>query len=257
MCRHIAWIGAPRTLAALILDPPHGLLTQSYAPREQRHGRVNADGFGVGWYAPDVRSEPARYRRGQPIWTDTSFASLAGVVSSGLVLAAVRSATPPFPSDEAGAAPFTAGRWLFSHNGAVADFPRAAVELRSRLPAAAAAGIEDTSDAALLWALLRHRVEAGEALPAALTAVVADAIAAGGGRLNLLATDGRRVVATTYGDTLFTRKETDGVLVASEPSDDLPGWERVPDRCLVVATATSLDVSPLPATLATPTGDRR
>lgn len=256
MCRHLAWIGRPRTLASLVLDPPFGLLRQSYAPREQRHGRVNADGFGVGWYAPDVRSEPARYRRGLPIWTDASFASLAGVVSSGLVLAAVRSATPPFPSDEAGAAPFSAGRWLFSHNGAVADFARASVELRSRLPAAAAAGIEGPSDAALLWALLRHRAEEGESLPAALTGVVVDAVAAGGGRLNLLATDGQAVAATTYGDTLFTRRETDGVLVASEPSDDLPGWERVPDRCLVVVTATSLDVSPLPAHLATPTGDR-
>ena len=73
---------------------------------------------------------------------DGAWRVVAGVVSSGLVLAAVRSATPPFPSDEAGAAPFTAGRWLFSHNGAVAEFARASVELRSRLPAAAAPGIE-------------------------------------------------------------------------------------------------------------------
>ena len=256
MCRHLAWIGRPRTLASLVPDPPHGLLAQSYAPREQRHGRVNADGFGVGWYAPGMRREPARYRRGQPIWTDASFASFAGVVSSSVVLAAVRSATPPFPSDEAGAAPFTAGPWLFSHNGRVDDFARAALELRSRLPAAAAAGVEGPSDAALLWAMFRHRLESGQALPSALTAVVADAVRAGGGRLNLLATDGQTVAATTYGDTLFTRRDTDGVLVASEPSDDLPGWERVPDRCLGVVPAPSLDVSPLPAHLTTPTGDR-
>jgi gamma-glutamyl hercynylcysteine S-oxide hydrolase len=256
MCRHLAWIGRPRTLASLVLEPPHSLLRQSYAPREQRHGRVNADGFGVGWYAPDVRREPARYRRGQPIWTDASFASLAGVVSSGVVLAAVRSATPPFPSDEAGAAPFTAGPWLFSHNGRVADFAQAAPEMRSRLPAAAAAGVEGPSDAALLWAMLRHRLESGQVLPAALTAVVADAVAAGGGRLNLLATDGRSIAATTYGDTLFTRRDDDGVVVASEPYDDQPGWERVPDGCLVAATATRLDVSPLPAHLTTPAGDR-
>lgn len=256
MCRHLAWTGLPRTLASLVLDPPNALLRQSYAPREQRHGRVNADGFGVGWYVPDVRPEPARYRRGQPIWTDASFASLAGVVFSGVVLAAVRSATPPFPSDEAGAAPFTAGPWLFSHNGAVADFDRAAPDLRSRLPAAAAAGVEGPSDAALLWAMLRHRLESGQAMPDALTAVVADAVAAGGGRLNLLATDGQSVAATTYGDTLFTRLDNDGVVVASEPFDDQPGWERVPDRCLVTATATSLDVSPLPAHLTTTDGDR-
>lgn len=256
MCRHLAWIGRPRTLASLMLDPPHGLLRQSYAPREQRYGRVNADGFGVGWYAPDVRSEPARYRRGQPIWTDASFASLAGVVSSGVVLAAIRSATPPFPSDEAGAAPFTAGPWLFSHNGRVDDFPHAELELRSRLPAAAAARIEGPSDAALLWALLRHRLDSGQALPEALVAVVADAVAAGGGRLNLLATDGQAVAATTYGDTLFTRRDNDGVVVASEPFDDQPGWERVPDRCLVVASSTSLDLSPLSAHLTTSAGDR-
>jgi gamma-glutamyl hercynylcysteine S-oxide hydrolase len=256
MCRHLAWIGRPRTLAALLLDPPHGLLRQSYAPREQRHGKVNADGFGVGWYAPDVRREPARYRRAQPIWTDASFASLAGVVSSRTVLAAIRSATPPFPIDEAGAAPFTAGPWLFSHNGRVDDFPRASLELRSRLPAAAAAGVEGPSDAALLWALLRHRLELGQPLPDALTAVVSDAVAVGGGRLNLLATDGQTVAATTYGDTLYTRRDDDGVLVASEPTDDLPGWERVPDRSLVVATPSTCDVTPLAASLNAPIGDR-
>jgi glutamine amidotransferase len=256
MCRHLAWIGRPRTLGAIVLDPAHSLLRQSYAPREQPRGRVNADGFGVGWYAPEVRPEPARYRRAQPIWTDASFASLAGLVSSGVVLAAVRSATAPFPSDEAGAAPFTAGRWLFSHNGAIADFAHASLELRSRLPAAAAAGVEGPADAALLWALLRHRLELGQALPDALTAVVSEADAAGGGRLNLLATDGQTVAATTYGDTLYTRRDSDGVLVASEPSDDLPGWERVPDRCLVVATASTCDVSALPDHLTTRIGDR-
>jgi glutamine amidotransferase len=256
MCRHLAWIGRPRTLASLVLDPPHGLLRQSYAPREQRHGKVNADGFGVGWYVPDVRREPARYRRAQPIRTDASFASFAGVVSSAVVVAAVRSATPPFPSDEAGAAPFTAGPWLFSHNGRVANFARASLELRSRLPAAAAAGVEGPSDAALLWAMLRHRLESGQALSDALTAVVADAVAAGGGRLNLLASDGQAVAATAYGDTLFTRLDDDGVVVASEPYDNEPGWERVPDRCLVVATSTRLDISPLPAHLTTPAGDR-
>lgn len=256
MCRHLAWIGRPRTLASLVLDPPYGLLRQSYAPREQRHGTVNADGFGVGWYVPDVRREPARYRRGRPIWTDASFASLAGVVSSGCVLGAVRSATAPFASDEAGAAPFTAGRWLFSHNGALADFGRASVELRSQLPAAAAAAIECPTDAALLWALLRHRLEGGQDLPAALGAVVGLAAAAGGGRLNLLATDGETVAATTYGDTLYTRREPDGVLVASEPGDDRPGWEPVPDGHVVVATPSSTNVFPLTADPMTTTGDR-
>ena len=63
MCRHLAYLGPPVTLASLLYDPPHSLLRQSWAPRMQRHGTVNADGYGVGWYQPDVRPEPARVRR--------------------------------------------------------------------------------------------------------------------------------------------------------------------------------------------------
>ncbi len=51
MCRHLAWLGAPRSLGELLLQPEHGLLVQSYAPRRQRHGRMNADGWGVGFFA--------------------------------------------------------------------------------------------------------------------------------------------------------------------------------------------------------------
>jgi glutamine amidotransferase len=260
MCRHLAWLGAPRTLAALVLDPPFSLLHQSFAPREQAHGKVNADGYGVGWYSREVRPEPARLRRGQPIWTDRSFASLAPLVSSGCVLAAVRSATAPFPVDEAGAAPFTAGPWLFSHNGALDDFTAHAVVLRELLPPVAAAAVETPSDAALLWALTRHRLESGASLGEALASVVSDVTGVTTGRMNLLLTDGTAVAATTYGDTLVTRREPDGALVASEPVDDEPGWERVPDASLVVVTADAHTVTPLPSlhtTAPTRTGDTR
>ena len=256
MCRHLAWVGAPRTLAEVVLDPPFGLLRQSYAPREQRHGTVNADGFGVGWYAPEVRSEPARYRRGQPLWTDRSFASMAPVVRSGCILAAVRSATHPFASDEAGAAPFTAGRWLFSHNGALEHFADAAPELRAHLPARVSATVEAPTDSALLWAMTLHRLESGEPMASALAGVVNDTLAVTGGRVNLLLTDGHAVAATVVGDTLYTRSDAGGVLVASEPTDDDGGWEAVPDSTVLVVTADSLDTSPLHLHTA-PTGGQR
>jgi gamma-glutamyl hercynylcysteine S-oxide hydrolase len=49
VCRHLAWLGVRRSLSELVLEPAHGLLVQSYAPRRQAHGRVNADGWGVGF----------------------------------------------------------------------------------------------------------------------------------------------------------------------------------------------------------------
>ena len=36
MCRHLAYLGPPTTLAELLLHPPHSLLRQSWAPRRQR-----------------------------------------------------------------------------------------------------------------------------------------------------------------------------------------------------------------------------
>src|SRR5436305_1110336 len=109
MCRHLAYLGAPRTLQDLLLAPPHSLLHQSWAPRLQRHGTVNADGFGAGWWDPHRRTEPARYRTTTPMWADRSFASIAGVIEAGAVMAAVRSATPPLPVEATGCAPFASG----------------------------------------------------------------------------------------------------------------------------------------------------
>ena len=67
MCRHMAYLGPPASLRDLIIEPPYGLARQAWAPRRQRYGVMNADGFGVGWYA-DGDPLPARYRRSGPIW---------------------------------------------------------------------------------------------------------------------------------------------------------------------------------------------
>ena len=116
MCRHLAYLGPPATLRSVLIDPPHGLYRQSWAPRRQRHGTMNADGFGIGWYA-DGDPVPARYRRGIPIWGDPSLPDLARVTRSAAVLAAVRDATPGMAAGEQAAAPFASDQWLFSHNG--------------------------------------------------------------------------------------------------------------------------------------------
>lgn len=239
MCRHTAWLGRPRTFQELLLDPTAGLLRQSFAPRRQRHGTMNADGFGVGWFSPE-RAAPARYRRAAPLWADASFASLAGVVSSGCVLAAVRSATPGGPAGEEACAPFLLpGGVLLSHNGALPVAPVAPLVQPGLL-----AELGSTVDSAFLAALVAERSRAGlaGALAGAVAAVVAVAPEA---RLNLLATDGTTVAATAWGDTLSWRSTGSGVEVASEPSDDAPGWADVPDRHLLEVTADRCTITPL------------
>ena len=48
MCRHLGWLGEPVSVASLVLEPANSLLVQSYSPRRQKHGLMNADGWGVG-----------------------------------------------------------------------------------------------------------------------------------------------------------------------------------------------------------------
>ncbi|MEY2458271.1 MAG: gamma-glutamyl hercynylcysteine S-oxide hydrolase, partial [Acidimicrobiaceae bacterium] len=67
-----------------------------------------------------------------------------------------------------------------------------------------------------------------------------------GSRLNLMLTDGATVVATACGDTLFTRRDDSAVVIASEPFDDSPAWQQVPDDSLVVATRTDLTAGAIP-----------
>lgn len=239
MCRHLAYVGA-ELAAEELLYGSSGLYEQSWAPRLQRHGTVNADGFGVGWYPPTPEGTdplPARYRRAVPVWADQNLPDLARVLRATCVLAAVRDATPGTSQDESAAAPFAHGRWLFSHNGAVPDWPDLPQDLRLSLQTAELARMEARCDSALLWLLIHRRLAAGEAAPDVLGDLVARIAAVRPGvRLNLLLTDGRRITAVRHGDTLWYRVDERGVQLASEP-DATTGWREVPDHSLVLASA--------------------
>lgn len=226
MCRHLGWLGEPRSVASLMLEPPHALLVQSYAPRRQQHGLVNADGWGAGFF---VDGQPRRWRSARPLWGDASFASVAPVLHSGCVVAAVRSASVGMPIDESAAAPFTDGTWLLSHNGivdrdVVGQVSRAESVVDSAVLAARifAAGMENLGDTV---------GQVGAADPRA--------------RLNILAANGNELIATTWGDTLSILQAADGVVVASEPYDDDPSWVDIPDRKLVRVRDGKVEVEEL------------
>jgi glutamine amidotransferase len=228
-------------LSSLVVEPPHSLQEQSWAPRMQRHGTMNVDGFGVGWYADRV--DPVRYRRAQPIWTDASFASLAPTVSSPCVLAAVRSATVGTSLDESAAAPFTSGRWLFSHNGRLHDWATARKALWHRAADApdALAGV----DSALVFGLALAAWQAGASLADGLVEAARALGDHGGGRLTLLATDGTSIAGlVAAGEPLHVLHTPDGTTIASEPDVD-GSWREVPDGTAVHVTPTGTTTSHL------------
>ena len=248
MCRHLGYLGPAVPLTDLLLAPPHSLLHQSYAPQDMRHGgTINADGFGAGWFTPGEK-DPVRYRRAVPIWTDAGFASLAAATTATAVVGAVRSATVGTPVAETASAPFTDGQWLFSHNGIVRGWPGSMALLAQRLPVTDLITLDAPTDSALLWALIRHRLRAGQEPVDAVEAVMLEvAAAAPDSRLNLLLGNDELIVATAWWHSLWVRPGPGAVTVASEPIDDDPAWVAVPDRSLVFASKTTVDIRPLEA----------
>ncbi|HKH12453.1 MAG TPA: ergothioneine biosynthesis protein EgtC [Rubrobacter sp.] len=246
MCRLAAYLGgAETTLSSLVLEPEHSLLVQSYAPREMMSGVVNADGFGVGWYAPWSGEEPAVYRSGTPLWADRSFAGMAGKIRSSVVFAAVRSATPGLPAEESGVPPFASGRFTFMHNGAIEGFRHGPMRtLRDSLGDESYAGLLGVTDSETVFAVALDRLGEGAGLGEALEETVrrvSKACADLGRRatLNLALTDGRGMAFVRHategpGNSLYLLEDGDrypgGVIVASERLDGDAGWREVPDR---------------------------
>jgi len=226
MCRHLGWLGTDVTVSSLVLDPPYGLRVQSYAPRRQKHCLMNADGWGVGFFDGAV---PRRWRSAAPLWGDVSFDSVAPALRSHCVVAAVRSATVGMPIETSATAPFTDGQWLLSHNGIV-----------DRAVLTPTSSAESVCDSAILAATIFAR-----GLDALGDTIAEIGMADPNARLNVLAANGSRLVATTWGDTLSILRRDDGVVLASEPYDNDSDWEDVPDRHLVEVTANGVTLNPL------------
>ena len=118
MCRWLAYSGTPVLLEELLYKPAHSLIDQSL------HSRLgvettNGDGFGVGWYGES--ETPAVFKSVEPAWNDRNLRELAGHVRSGLVFAHIRASTGT-PVQQTNCHPFRHGRWLWMHNGAIAQF---------------------------------------------------------------------------------------------------------------------------------------
>ena len=163
------------------------------------------------------------------MWSDASLVSVAPLLASTCVLAAVRSATTGMPADETAAAPFRRGRWLLSHNGVVDT------GVLGPHPAA-----ESVCDSAQLAA---HLFDFGPERAGEFVTDVGkrdpDA------RLNLLLTDGDQIIATRWRNSLSVLRTGDGVVVASEPYDDDPRWVDVPEYHLVEVRAGEVSVTEL------------
>lgn len=248
MCRLLAWLGEPRALGALALEPPHSLFKQSWLARELVEAKVNADGWGAGLFLPGD-SAPCVYVSTQPIWADVNAPHLGRALVSHSLVAAVRSATDPATVAPANTQPFAADGLLFVHNGYVQNFR----SLRRRVVGALSdenlARLGGVTDSEHLFALVLEFLGPRRGIQDLLSAgargigqMASWAREAGGqAHFSLVLSTPEAMVAfrTSTGPTppsLYVRADpgSGGTLVASEPLDEDPGWRTLPAGSAVI-----------------------
>jgi predicted glutamine amidotransferase len=132
MCRFITYAGAPILLADLLYRPVNSLIMQSYHARE-RAEPLNGDGFGVGWYVPEIDPSPCVQRSVSPAWSNQNLQNLAAKTRATCVFAHVRAASPGMAVTDANVHPFAYDRFMWMHNGGVSGFHRIKRPLRESL----------------------------------------------------------------------------------------------------------------------------
>ncbi|MFF7244480.1 class II glutamine amidotransferase [Embleya sp. NPDC008237] len=256
MCRWLAYVGTPVLLDTILYKPAHSLIDQSL------HSRLgvettNGDGFGVGWYTPDVDA-PALVRDIGPAWSNRNLREIADHVRSGLFFAHIRASTGT-AVQQSNCHPFRHGNWMWMHNGAIADFHRIKRDLTLAVDPGLFPDIEGATDSELMFFLaLTLGLEQD---PPGAVARMAGLVEDTGRRhgvefplqMTIALTDGARLWAFRYSsrkdsrslfystrvdtlralhpDVAFLRDVSDETrLVVSEPLGDLPGaWNEVPE----------------------------
>lgn len=240
MCRLVAYLGEPMSPARLVFGGDHSLYEQSWAPRELLSGSVNADGYGVVWYTD---GSPSRIAEVRPIWYDEELERTLGSIESTCVIAALRNGTVGTSVDRSGQLPLVQERWSFVLNGFVPDFrSRHMRALRGELPDELYACLRGSSDSETLFLVCVAAIRDGASMLEALEATVRRVrarVGAAEAQLNMVMSDGRRVVAVRTGtvpetNSLYVAEHPSfapgGVVVAAEPPDGTASWTAVPSH---------------------------
>ncbi len=255
MCRWLAYSGAPIPLEKALYSPAHSLIDQSLHSKLGAEA-TNGDGFGVGWY--DDTPTPGVFRSIEPAWNDANLREMSAHITSGRFFAHIRAAIGS-AVQQTNCHPFRHGRWLFMHNGYIADLATIKRDLVMAVDPSLYAHIAGQTDTEVLFHLaLTFGLQDGpvEAVGRAIGFV--EEVGHGYGVRNpfqgtVATSDGERIWVFRYSSEgrsrslFFTRDiralrelypdrevlqqlSDDARLVVSEPVGNLPGaWHEVPE----------------------------
>ncbi len=267
MCRIVAYLGRPALLEDILVTPNNSIVMQSLHARETNL-RVNGDGFGLGWYIPQISTTPALFTSIAPAWNDRNLLHLTAKIESPCFFAHVRSASAGGVTNY-NCHPFIYGDWMFMHNGDINDFILIKRHLRHLLDDDIYDWIQGETDSEHLFALF---LQLAKGRDLTRLSVVADVLEQtlhqvndlitefgrkGPSYYNLCMTDGHRMIATRYctdkkkknlsfhylegyvfsSEEEWPKKEEPPsyIVVSSERFNDLAeGWEDIPPQHMML-----------------------
>jgi predicted glutamine amidotransferase len=261
MCRWMGWLGQPVLIDELLFKTQHGIVDQSLHSRMGAE-TTNGDGFGMGWYG--AGEGPGVYHSVSPAWGDANLRELAAHIESPLFLTHVRAAIGS-PVQQTNCHPFRHGRWLFVHNGYIADFHLLRRDLMLAIAPEQFADVQGSTDTevvfhlALTLGLESDPIAALERTIGLIEATAAEHHVDAPVQGTFGVSDGTSLWAVRYATkgparTLFASADVDAVkhlhpenprlqrlsegdrLIVSEPFADLPGvWQEIPEATAVCA----------------------
>lgn len=270
----MAYMGSPIIIDKLLYQPKNSLVNQSINAKELEEP-LNGDGFGIGWYVPEVNYEPVTFVSVHPAWSNRNLRNLAPKIKAECFIAHVRAASVGEVS-ESNCHPFQYKNILMMHNGGVENFPLIKRKLREPLTDELYNWIKGQTDSEHIFAYLlnnlfkNHKTISPEAVVDAfentfrdLKKMMAEVGIKEEAYLNMCVTNGLFIVAARYctdpkqepltlyhsegsryvvedGVTHLMAPEDDdhSVLVVSEKLSDDPSWTEIPPNHFVIVENT-------------------
>ncbi|WP_455200907.1 class II glutamine amidotransferase [Kaarinaea lacus] len=261
-------------MSDLLLKAEQSLIMQSYKAKE-REEPLNGDGFGVGWYTPEIDPVPCVFTSIQPAWSNRNLFHLSEKIRSTCFFAHVRAATPGAFVSEFNCHPFQYEQFLWMHNGKITEFPKIKRTLRESLHDDYYNFIQGTTDSEHAFAVFLNKL--GDKIRDYSTTDLLDALIAtiyqikdwqaqagitDSSSLNFAITDGQSILVSRYatntevepptlyissGEQLEIREgkyrmiaskhRPNAVIVASEPlTADRSDWKQVVKNHLVMVS---------------------
>jgi glutamine amidotransferase len=246
VCRVLAYLGQPTSLAQVLYDTDSSLVRQSYSPR-MMETFLNLAGFGmVAWDPHSVRAEdPFTYRATRLPAFDPNLRSLAAKLAPTCFIAHVRGVTNSSREmvAETNLHPFRfhGAHVALAHNGHLREFARMRYDLLEHIRPELAEGIQGTTDSEWIYALVLSQLEDPHGMPepreladaaAAALRLLRDVRARHGvdtsSPVNLFLATGRSLVATRFSFDYGWYPDEDALLETDLPYCSL--WYTVGER---------------------------